>query len=123
MIYLLPFLDDPYVIVGLQEELAAYLAACDGCHQMTDEEKVSWLQTNSADLSHWGSAVKKVLLLQVSSTTVERAFSLLKMSFTEQQNQASTDYLLASVILQYVESLCSRKLTLATCANLFLSLW
>ena len=101
MVYLISFFDDPDVITCLQEDLAAYLGACDGCHQMTDEEKVFWLQTNSAGLSHWASAVKKVLLLQVSSTTVERAFSLLKMSFTEQQNQASTDYLLASVILQY----------------------
>lgn len=41
------------------------------------------------------------LLLQPSSAAVERAFSLLKASFGEQQDSALQDYVEASLLLQF----------------------
>ena len=52
-------------------------------------------------LPNWSSAVKKVLLVQPSSAAAERVFSLLSASFHEQQENALSDYLQASVMLQY----------------------
>ena len=96
----LPFLDDA-IITGLQGELAAYLAACDGCREMSDLEKVEWWQQNGGPLPHWASAVRRVLVLQVSSAAAERVFSLLKAAFSEQQQHALTDYLQASLMLRF----------------------
>lgn len=95
----LPFLQGS--IEGLQAELPAYLAACDGCANLSDEEKVAWWQGHSQELPCWSSAVKKVLLLQVSSAAAERVFSLLKAAFSDQQENALTDYLQASVMVRY----------------------
>ena len=97
----LPFLNSDEVIAGLQNELPAYLAACDGCQQMTNEEKVAWWRNNSADLPCWVSAEKKFLLLQVSSAKVERVFSMLQAAFSHHQHQALMDYIQASLMLRY----------------------
>ena len=96
----LPFLDDA-IITGLQGELAAYLAACDCCREMSDLEKVEWWQQNGGPLPHWASAVRRVLVLQVSSAAAKRVFSLLKATFSEQQQHALTDYLQASLMLRF----------------------
>ena len=45
--------------------------------------------------------VKKVLLDQPSSAAAERVFSLLSASFHEEQENALSDYLQASAMLQY----------------------
>ena len=49
----------------------------------------------------WVSALQKILLIQPSSAASERVFSLLKASFSEQQECALQDYIEASVMLQY----------------------
>ncbi len=97
----LPFLDDPATITGLQDELPAYLAACDGCNDLSDVEKVDWWKDHTQELPFWSKAVKKVLLLQVSSAAAERVFSLLKAAFSAQQESSLSDYLQASVMLRF----------------------
>ena len=55
----------------------------------------------SEELPHWSNAVKKVLILQVSSAAAERVFSMLKASFSATQERSLRDYLEASVMLQF----------------------
>ena len=52
-------------------------------------------------LPHWSSAERKVLVVQPSSAAAERVFSILSISFTDQQEQSLEDYVEASVMLQY----------------------
>ena len=52
-------------------------------------------------LPHWSSLVKKLLLIQPSSASAERVFSLLTNAFGSQQESALQDYLEASVMLRY----------------------
>ena len=49
----------------------------------------------------WSSVVKRVLLAQPSSAASERVFSILSASFNDQQESALSEYLQASVMLQY----------------------
>ena len=66
-----------------------------------EERKVEWWKVHEEGLPNWSTAVKKVLLVQPSSAAAERVFSLLLASFSEQQDHALSDYLQASVMLQY----------------------
>ena len=50
-------------------------------------------------ISHWSSAVMKVLLVQPSSAAAERVFSILNSSFNDSQEHALVDYLQACVML------------------------
>ena len=52
---------------------------------------------------------KKVLLVQPSSAASERVFSILSASFNEQQERAQSDYLQASLMLQYNKRLSKSK--------------
>ena len=52
-------------------------------------------------LPHWSSVVWKVLLVQPSSATAERIFSMLNQSFGEQQQNALEDLVETSIMLQY----------------------
>ena len=67
----------------------------------SEERKVEWWKVHKERLPNWSSAVKKVLFVQPSSAAAERAFSLFSASFHEQQESALSDYLQASVMLQY----------------------
>ena len=51
-------------------------------------------------LPHWSSAVQKVLLVQPSSATAERVFSMLNQSFGEQQQNALEDLVETTIMLQ-----------------------
>jgi len=50
---------------------------------------------------YWWLAASKLLLIQPSSAAAERVFSLLKNSFSAQQTRSYTDYIKASLYLQY----------------------
>ena len=96
-----PFLDSDAIIDGLKAEFPAYMAAPEDVVISTEEKKVEWWCGHEDQLPHWASAVKQVLLVQPSSGTAQRVFSILKASFNEQQNCALVDYLQACVMLQY----------------------
>ena len=69
----------------------------------TDENfcPLLWWKQNALELPYWAEAANKTLPLQPSSAASEHVFSLLKASFSEQQNNALQDYLGASLVLQY----------------------
>ena len=52
-------------------------------------------------VTYWSSAARKVLVLQPFSAGAERGFSLLKASFSDQQESSLQDYIEASLMLQY----------------------
>ncbi|PFX25303.1 hypothetical protein AWC38_SpisGene10087 [Stylophora pistillata] len=68
-------------VVQLVEELPNYLATADGAAIETEEDKVHWWATHAAALPNWSAAVKKILLVQPSSASAERVFSLLQNAF------------------------------------------
>ena len=77
-------------------------ALSESCHSTSLLLKVEWWKVHEERLPNWSSAVKKVLVVQPSSAAAERVFSLLSASFHEQQEHALSDYLEASVMLQYI---------------------
>jgi len=70
-------------VVQLVEELPNYLAIADGAVVETEEGKVQWWATHAAALPNWSAAVKN-LLVQPSSASAQRVFSLLQNAFNKQ---------------------------------------
>ena len=95
------FLDNDAIIQGLTAELPRYLAVADGADLQTEEEKLQWWSRNEANLPNWSSVVKKVILVQPSSASAERVFSIMKNFFTNQQDAALVQTVEASVMLCY----------------------
>ena len=95
------FLDNDAIIQGLTAELPRYLTVADGADLQTEEEKLQWWSRNEANLPNCSSVVKKVLLVQPSSASAERVFSIMKNFFTNQQDAALEQTVEASVMLCY----------------------
>ena len=95
-----PFITDD-IIVDLAQELPLYLAAADGVTVTCENDKLTWWASHKETLPHWASLVKTLLLIQPSSASAERAFSLLTNGFSSQQERALEDYLEACVMIQY----------------------
>ena len=98
-----PFLDDPTILTNLKSKLSVYLATAAGVTPSTVTDAVLWWQNHSNELPHWLNCLKKVLLVQPSSASAERVFSLLKASFGPQQDNSLQDYVQSSLMLQYKE--------------------
>ena len=96
-----PFLDNDNIIANLARELPDYLAAADGVVMANEEEKLAWWAAPIDTLPHWAGVVKTLLVIQPSSASAERVFSLLKNAFNDQQDNALEDYLEASVMIRY----------------------
>ena len=94
------FLTDD-IIAQLVEELPHYLAIADGVTVESEEDKVKWWSNQEISLPSWSAAVKKILLVQPSSASAERVFSLLKNGFNRQQDAALEETVEASVMLRY----------------------
>ena len=94
-----PFLRNEALLSAMKSELPSYLASASGV--APDIDPVSWWKHHSADLSHWASAVRLVLLILPSSAEAERVFSLLTCSFGLNQDSALRDYVEVSLMLQY----------------------
>lgn len=93
----LPFLKPK--IPSLKAELPSVLAACEGVHHSVNP--IDWWKSHGEQFKTWLEAFKLVLLVQPSSASVERVFSLLANSFTSQQESSLEDYIQLSVMLQY----------------------
>ena len=91
----------PQIIANLAQELPLYLAASDGVTVTCEDHKLTGWANHKHTLPHWSSLVKKLLLIQPSSASAERVFSLLTNAFGSQQESALQDYLEASVMLRY----------------------
>ena len=96
-----PFANDDATIANLAQELLLYLAASDGVTVTCEDDKLTWWANHKDTLPHWSSLVKKLLLIQPSSASAERVFSLLTNVFGSQQESGLQDYLEASVMLRY----------------------
>ena len=96
-----PFANDDATIANLAQELPLYLAASDEVTVTCEDDKLTWWANHKDTLPHWSSLVKKLLLIQPSSASAERVFSLLTNAFGSQQESALQDYLEASVTLRY----------------------
>lgn len=88
-------------ISQLVEELPNYLAIADGVAIGTEEGKVKWWSDHEMALPSWSTAVKKMLLVQPSSASAERVFSLLQNTFNRQQDAALEETVEVSVMLRY----------------------
>ena len=77
------FLDSDATVDGLKAELPAYLAAAEDVVIPTEEKKVEWWCGHEGQLPRWAALVEQILLVQPSSATAERVFSILKASFNE----------------------------------------
>ena len=94
-----PFLNTPSNVNGLKSELPTYMTPIEDINPSTDI--IEWWFRHKAILPNWHSAFEKVLLIQPSSATVKRAFSLLQNSFSNKQSRSLEDYIETSVMLQY----------------------
>ena len=93
------FLDDPALIANLKNELPMYLAKADGIDN--DVDPIGWWKANEADLPFWSAAAKLVLLMQPSSASSERVFSILTTTFGHLQDLTLQDYIECSLLLQF----------------------
>ena len=83
---------------GLKAEFPSYLAHAT---DVSSVDTLRWWEDHKSDLPAWSSAVRKVFLLQPSSAAAERIFSLLKNTFGDQQQIPLSDYVEASLMVQY----------------------
>ena len=94
-----PFLDSETIMDGLKQELPSYQAKVMDLDPAIDI--LQWWHQNERDLPCWAAAARKVFLVQPSSAASERVFSLLKSSFSSQQQNSLQDYIEVSLMLQY----------------------
>ena len=66
-----------------------------------EEEKVQWWARHARTLPNWSAVVRKLLLVQPSSASAERVFSLMNHFFTHLQENALEETVEASVMLRY----------------------
>ena len=76
-------------IPSLKAELPSVLAACEGVHPSVNP--IDWWKSHGKQFSTWLDAFKLVLLVQPSSVSAERVFSILANSFSSQQKSALED--------------------------------
>ena len=89
-------------IPALKGEFPLYLATAEDIYP--SYEPLLFCKRHENDLPQWSSAARKVLLIQPSSASSERVFSLLRNSFGERQESSLQDYMEASLMLQYNKS-------------------
>lgn len=98
----------------MTEEQAEYYAAADGM-QARDfrdiSEKLDAIENfwrgKRYQLPAWHNFARHVAILQPSSASVERVFSLLQSTFSDRQTRTLEDYVQTSIMLQFHD----RKLT------------
>ena len=95
------FLNNDATIDGLVNELPRYLAAADGTVIEEEEEKVQWWARHARTLPNWSAVVRKLLLVQPTSASAERVFSLMNHFFTHLQENALEETVEASIMLRY----------------------
>ena len=95
---IIPFLNTK-IISNLKEELPSYLAKV--ADISPDICPLMWWKANASDLPHWSSTTSNILLVQPTSASSERVFLLLNNSFSDRQDASLSDYVEASLMLQY----------------------
>ena len=83
-------------VQNLNRELPVYLAKVADISPQYDP--LQWWRINSTELPFWSAGLHKVLLIHPSSAAAERAFSLLNINFSDQQDHSIQDYVELSLI-------------------------
>ena len=83
----------------MKNELPSFLAKADSIADGVDPMR-RWKE-NEAELQFWSAAAKLILLMQPSSASSERVFSILTTAFGHLQNLALQDYIECSLMLQF----------------------
>ena len=94
-----PFLSSQSTLSNLKLELPTYLGLAQDVSP--DHDMLSWWKGHSHELPHWSAAAQDAMLVQPSSATSERVFSILKASFGPQQDSSLQDYIESSLMLQF----------------------
>ena len=88
----------PFVYL-IQSELASYLAKASQLNSDNSNlDLLEWWSVHTGELPHWSTLCR---MIQSSSATSERVFSLLNNTFDEQQQGCLEDYVETSIMLQY----------------------
>ena len=87
------------MLEDMKKVLPAYLTKAADLDRNVDP--LEWWKDHSDDLPCWSAVAGKLLLVQPSSAAAERVFSLLQNSFGSYEDAACTDYIQASIMLQY----------------------
>ena len=85
----------------MKTELAEYIAAAEDVSEGVDPLKWWRAKEDGASMLNWVKALKLILLVQPSSASAERVFSILTDSFNFKQESALEDYIQLSVMMQY----------------------
>ena len=93
-----PFIDTT-VLQQLKTELPQYVAAC--ASVTPSHDVLMFWHNHSSTLPYWSTTAAKVTLMQPSSAAAERAFSILKASFSDTQTGCLQDLVGSSCMLQY----------------------
>ena len=93
------FLDEAAPIYTLKNDLPRYIARADGI--AANAHPVEWWKVNEADLPFWSAVAKLILLIQPSSASSERVFSVLTTLFGHLQDLVLQDYIECSLMLQF----------------------
>ena len=93
------FLDEAALIYTLKNDLPRYIARADGI--AANAHPVEWWKANEADLPFWSAVAKLILLIQPSSASSERVFSILTTLFGHLQDLVLQDYIECSLMLQF----------------------
>ncbi|KAK2564543.1 hypothetical protein P5673_011993 [Acropora cervicornis] len=64
-------------------------------------DRIRWWKENEAELPFWSATAKLILLMQPSSASSERVFSILTTAFGHLQYLALQDYIECSLMLQF----------------------
>lgn len=99
MLKAFPFLNKPSVIDNLKSELPVYISLAQDVAPTV--ETLHWWKGHKQHLPNWSKALEDVLLVQPSSAAAERVFSMLKASFSHQQDHSLQDYIETSLFLQF----------------------
>ena len=93
------FLNDAAMVGNMKNELPRYLARA---HSIADGiDPIRWWKENEAELPFWSAAAKLILLMQPSSASSEKVFSILTTAFGHLQDLALQDYIECSLMLQF----------------------
>ena len=102
------FIDSEFIL-KLKGELPMYLAAVEDIAPAVNIN--DWWKGHAGELPAWTAAYGLLLLIQPSSTTAERVFSVLQSSFSTKQNSSLEVYICTSVMLSGLSKQFLQKIT------------
>ena len=90
-----PFLNKPSIIDNSKSELPAYITLAQDVAPTV--EPLQWWREHKQHLPNWLKAMADVLLVKPSSAVAERVFSMLKASFSHQQDHSYRSFPFSSI--------------------------